>query len=159
MPKNNIEDFQLCAGLILNQALAAFPKEVSLDYKAICEALLGQELSQPEADLCGQVKYKNPEHEETLGFVVSTSRWLVDEGYLRSRSQYVDPGSVTLTQNGFYILGVEALDSSSEKLGSKLAKHVESGAWEGVRDVTSNVILTGIKLGWEGLKSGAGLSN
>lgn len=159
MPKNNIEDFRLCAGLIFNQALAAFPRAVSLDDKAICETLLGQELRQSKPDLYGQVEYEDPEHIETLDFVVSTSRWLVDEGYLRSRSHYVDPGSVTLTQNGFYILGVEALDNSSEKLGRKLAQHVEAGAWDSVRDVTSNVLLAGIKLGWEGLKSGAGMNS
>ncbi|OWV28104.1 hypothetical protein [Halomonas campaniensis] len=151
MPRDNIADFNLCAGLIFSQTLAAFPNEIFLDKKAICEVLLNKELQEHKQDAYGQLYLDDSEHEEALKFVNGTGRWLVDEGYLRSRSQFHEPGAVTLTQNGFYILGTEALTSRGERLGRKLSENVEAGMWDAVREVTSDVLLAGIKLGWQEL--------
>ncbi|HDZ49283.1 hypothetical protein LCGC14_0185230 [marine sediment metagenome] len=151
MPKDNITDFNLCAGLLFTQAFQAFPEDAVLDKNIICETLLDRDLPVIKVDVCGQPDSIEPDHQRALKLVDSTARWLIEEGYFRTRSDNFSPYSVTLTQKGFYILGAEPLSQNENRLGAELVKNVESGMWEGVRKLTSDIFVAGIKLGWQEL--------
>ncbi len=86
-----------------------------------------------------------------MNIVNSTARWLIEEEFLRTRSDNSSPYSVTLTQKGFYILGADQLSSHENGLGAELVKNVEPGIWEGVRKLTMDIFVAGIKLSWQEL--------
>lgn len=146
----NIDQFNLLAGLIFDQALTSFPKQFYVDKRGIVKLVWEEDIPQPgEYDPITGYQPGLPSKEQTqyLETVSATKTWLIEEGFLRGRSSpegFDIP--MVLTAKGLSLLGRTPSSINEKNFASELREHVKEGAFDAVKQTMAKIIVASTTL-------------
>lgn len=141
--QTNIDRFNIVVGLIFGQLYNAFPLQVELDEEAVARGLGVAVKDESPADWPSTatriLNFDNlPDGTPVRPFLYAATRWLTDEGFIRSSGPYSTEGMV-LTTKALAVLNAQP-DALESKLGSKLADAAGNVATEAGRAAVAETV-------------------